>query len=84
MNGLDIDGTLPGQELDDDDEQEETIRRELESDSSDSASFSSTDTWSSDSTPDKESLRGWLYLVAGAGYGLLVVYLFLVIYNCTL
>ena len=32
-----------------------------------------------DSAEKAESLRGWLYLIAGAGYGTLVVYLVLVI-----
>ena len=78
MNGLDIDGTLPGQEVEEEDP-EETIRRESEFESSTSDS-SSVDTWASESQLNEESLRGWLYLVAGAGYGLLVVYLLLVIY----
>jgi len=78
MNGLDIDGTLPGQEVEEEDS-EETIRRENEFEASTSDS-SSADTWASESQLNEESLRGWLYLVAGAGYGLLVVYLLLVIY----
>ena len=72
--GPEIDGSLPGQEVED--ESEEEIRREvdaLESPASDSES------WELGSDAE-ESLRGWLYLVAGAGYGLLVVYLVLVIW----
>jgi hypothetical protein len=79
MNGLDIDGTLPGQEVEEEEDLEETIRRENEFESSTSDS-SLVDTWTSESSLNEESLRGWLYLVAGAGYGLLVVYLLLVIY----
>ena len=79
MNGLDIDGTLPGQEVEEEEDQDETIRRENEFESSTSDS-SLVDTWASESQLNEESLRGWLYLVAGAGYGLLVVYLLLVIY----
>jgi len=78
MGGLDIDDSLPGEEVEEDVE-EEVIRRENEEPSPPS-SFSSTDNWSSSSDTHEESLRGWLYLIAGAGYGLLVVYLFLVIF----
>jgi len=78
VNDLDIDETLPGQEVDEDIE-EEVIRRESDF-SSPSKSLSSS--FSSDISSEAEraeSLRGWLYLVAGAGYGTLVVYLVLVI-----
>ena len=77
MNDLDIDETLPGQEIEEDNE-DEVIRREADI----SSSIKSSSSQFSDS-PSKaereESLRGWLYLVAGAGYGTLVVYLVLVI-----
>ena len=79
MGGLDIDESLPGEEVEEEFE-EEVIRREREDTSSVSPSFSSADSWSSSSGTNEESLRGWLYLIAGAGYGLLVVYLFLVIF----
>ena len=79
MGGLDIDESLPGEEVEEEFE-EEVIRREKEDTSSVSSSFSSVDSWSSTSNSNQESIRGWLYLVAGAGYGLLVVYLFLVIF----
>ena len=79
MDGLDIDETLPGDEVEEETD-EEIIRRENEEQSSPNPGVSSFDTWSSSSLSNEESLRGWLYLVAGAGYGLLVVYLFLVIY----
>ncbi len=79
MGGLDIDESLPGEEVEEEFE-EEVIRREREDTSSVSSSFSSADSWSSSSGTNEESLRGWLYLIAGAGYGLLVVYLFLVIF----
>ena len=74
MNDLDIDETLPGQEIEED-SKEEVIRRENSiSSSGNSASFSFND--ESPSEAEKaESLRGWLYLIAGAGYGTLVVYL---------
>jgi len=78
MSGLDIDGSLPGEDLDEDLE-DEVIRRETDSEESTSSTFTpTTDTWSS--TSNDESIRGWLYLIAGAGYGLLLVYLFLVIF----
>ncbi len=77
MNDLDIDETLPGQEIEEDIEQE-VIRREVDVSSSvKSSNFSFND--SSFDAEKAESLRGWLYLVAGAGYGTLVVYLVLVI-----
>ena len=77
--GPDIDGSLPGQEMDDEVAEEE-IRREGSIDS-DSSSQSDFDSWDSTySSEAEESLRGWLYLIAGAGYGLLVVYLLLVIW----
>ncbi len=77
MNDLDIDETLPGQEIEEDIEQE-VIRREVDVSSSvKSSNFSFND--SSLDAEKAESLRGWLYLVAGAGYGTLVVYLVLVI-----
>ena len=77
MNDLDIDETLPGQEIEEDIE-DEVIRREAEI----SSSIKSSSSQFSDSpskAESEESLRGWLYLVAGAGYGTLVVYLVLVI-----
>ena len=76
MNDLDIDESLPGQEIENGKE-DEVIRRETELLSSDSSSMSFS-TESSDAER-QESLRGWLYLIAGAGYGTLVVYLVLVI-----
>jgi len=57
---------------------ENVVRRE--SNSSSSSEPSSTDDWNGDSM-DEDSQRGMLYLVAGAGYGALVVYLVLVIYQ---
>ena len=79
MGGLDIDESLPGEEVEEEFEQE-VIRREKEDTSSVSSSFSSVDSWPSTSNSNEESIRGRLYLIAGAGYGLLVVYLFLVIF----
>ena len=77
MNNLDIDETLPGQEIEEDIEKE-VIRREADvSTSLKSSNFSFDE--SSFEAEKAESLRGWLYLVAGAGYGTLVVYLVLVI-----
>ena len=77
MNDLDIDETLPGQEIEEDIEKE-VIRREADvSTSLKSSNFSFNE--SSFEAEKAESLRGWLYLVAGAGYGTLVVYLVLVI-----
>ena len=82
MNGLDIDGTLPGQDIEEEPLEDE-IRRESDSDSQSSES-SSPKNWDGDGDGygwrEDESLRGWLYLIAGAGYTLLVVYLLLVIW----
>ena len=77
MDDLDIDETLPGQEIEEE-SLENNVRRE--SNSSSSSEPSSTDNWNGDSH-DEDSQRGMLYLVAGAGYGALVVYLVLVIYQ---
>ena len=77
MDDLDIDESLPGQELEEEENLEE-IRREGVSQSS--SNSSTTDTWD-DSRTDEDSQRGLLYLVAGVGYGALVVYLVLVIYQ---
>ena len=55
------------------------IRRETESNKSTSSSFSSSSSSNWDNTTDEDSQRGMLYLIAGAGYGTLVVYLVLVI-----
>ena len=77
MNDLDIDETLPGQEIEEE-IKEEVIRRETESSSSVKSSGSSLGDYSTEAEK-AESLRGWLYLIAGAGYGTLVVYLVLVI-----
>ena len=77
MDDLDIDETLPGQEIEEE-SLENDVRRE--SNSSSSSEPSSTDNWNGDSH-DEDSQRGMLYLVAGAGYGALVVYLVLVIYQ---
>ena len=77
MDDLDIDETLPGQEIEED-TKEEFVRRE----SDNSSSIKSSDLQFKDVVSEAEraeSLRGWLYLVAGAGYGTLVVYLILVI-----
>ena len=71
MDDLDIDETLPGQEIEED-TKEEVIRREA--DLSSSVKSSDLQFQSIPSEAEKaESLRGWLYLVAGAGYGTLVV-----------
>ena len=80
MNGPEIDGTLPGQEIEEESSEEE-IRREADSDlhASESSSIKGL-SYVSDAAQREESLRGWLYLIAGAGYGLLVVYLLLVIW----
>jgi hypothetical protein len=82
MNGLDIDGTLPGQEIEEDEELGDTIRRENE-ELLDDGKSKSLPNWDGDGDghgwKEDESLRGWLYLIAGAGYGTLVVYLVLVI-----
>lgn len=77
MDDLDIDETLPGQEIEEE-SLENVVRRE--SNSSSSSESSSTDDWNGDSL-DEDSQRGMLYLVAGVGYGALVVYLVLVIYQ---
>ena len=77
MDDLDIDGSLPGQELEEEEDTEE-IRREGVSQSS--STSSNSEIWD-DSTLDEDSQRGMLYLVAGVGYGALVVYLVLVIYQ---
>ena len=77
MNDLDIDETLPGQEIEED-VKEEVIRRETEFSSTVKSSGSSLRDYPTDAEK-AESLRGWLYLIAGAGYGTLVVYLVLVI-----
>ena len=74
MNGPDIDGTLPGQEIEEESSEDE-IRRESDSGYQSSESSSSMN-WDGDGGwREGESLRGWLYLIAGAGYTLLVVYL---------
>ena len=77
MDDLDIDETLPGQKIEEE-SLENVVRRE--SNSSSSSEPSSTDDWNGVSL-DEDSQRGMLYLVAGAGYGALVVYLVLVIYQ---
>tara|TARA_B110000014_G_scaffold241536_1_gene210427 strand:+ start:344 stop:886 length:543 start_codon:yes stop_codon:yes gene_type:complete len=77
VNDLDIDETLPGQEIEED-TKEEVIRREADISSSAKSSDLSFKDMPSEAER-AESLRGWLYLVAGAGYGTLVVYLILVI-----
>ena len=81
MNGPDIDGTLPGQDIEEESSEDE-VRRESDSGYQSSESSSSMN-WDGDGDGygwrEGESLRGWLYLIAGAGYGLLVVYLLLVI-----
>ena len=79
MNGPDIDGTLPGQDIEEEPSEDE-VRRESDSGYQSSESSSSMN-WDGNLTVTTgESLRGWLYLVAGAGYTLLVVYLLLVIW----
>jgi len=82
MNGPDIDGTLPGQDIEEESSEDE-VRRESDQNSE----SSSPKNWDGgDGVGDGygwregESLRGWLYLIAGAGYTLLVVYLLLVIW----
>ena len=77
MDDLDIDGSLPGQELEEEEPSEE-IRRENELISRKDSSGS--ETWINNSE-DEDSQRGMLYLIAGVGYGALVVYLVLVIYQ---
>ena len=82
MNGPDIDGTLPGQDVEEESSEDE-VRRESDSDYQNSESSSSMN-WDGDGDEhggrEGESLRGWLYLIAGAGDTLLVVYLLLVIW----
>ena len=82
MNGPDIDGTLPGQDIEEESSEDE-VRRESDSGYQSSESSSSMN-WDGDGDGygwrEGESLRGWLYLIAGAGYTLLVVYLLLVIW----
>ncbi|MEC9332504.1 MAG: hypothetical protein VYA07_00465, partial [Candidatus Thermoplasmatota archaeon] len=69
MNGPEIDGTLPGQETEEDLSEDE-IRREADSDLH-APESTSIEGWDSVSAAEREeSLRGWLYLIAGAGYGL--------------
>ena len=77
MDDLDIDGSLPGQELEEEETSEE-IRRENELISRKDSSGS--ETWINN-PEDEDSQRGMLYLIAGVGYGALVVYLVLVIYQ---
>jgi len=81
-DGPEIDGSLPGQEMDEESSDEE-IRRESDSASQTPESLSSTN-WDGDGDGhgwrESESMRGWLYLISGAGYTLLVVYLLLVIW----
>ena len=77
MDDLDIDGSLPGQDLEEE-EQSEEIRRENELISK--IDSSGSETWINNSE-DEDSQRGMLYLIAGVGYGALVVYLVLVIYQ---
>ena len=77
MNDLDIDETLPGQEIEEE-IKEEVIRRETDLSPTVNSSRSSLSDYPTD-VEKAESLRGWLYLIAGAGYGTLVVYLVLVI-----
>ena len=77
MDDLDIDGSLPGQELEEEETSEE-IRRENELISRKESLGS--ETWINNSE-DEDSQRGMLYLIAGVGYGALVVYLVLVIYQ---
>ena len=77
MDDLDIDGSLPGQELEEEESTEE-IRRENESELTKTSS--SAETWTN-GTSDEDSQRGMLYLIAGVGYGALVGYLVLVIHQ---
>ena len=77
MDDLDIDETLPGQEIE---EKAEDIVIRRENSTISQGSFGERDVnLDSSDIKEQESLRGWLYLVAGAGYGTLVVYLVLVI-----
>ena len=78
MEDLDIDETLPGQEIEDEIDKIE-IRRENETPSLANEFGGGDINFDSSDINKRESLRGWLYLVAGAGYGTLVVYLVLVI-----
>ena len=61
MNGPEIDGTLPGQEIEEESSEEE-IRREADSDlhASESSSIKGL-SYVSDAAQREESLRGWLY-----------------------
>jgi len=81
-DGPEIDGSLPGQEMEEESSEEE-IRRESDLGSQISDSTPSMN-WDGDGDGygwrEGESLRGWLYLISGAGYTLLVVYLLLVIW----
>ena len=62
MDDLDIDGSLPGQNLDEEESAEE-IRRENELELTKTSS--STETWTNE-TSDEDSQRGMLYFIAGA------------------
>ena len=68
MNGPDIDGTLPGQDIEEEPSEDE-VRRESDSVYQSSESSSSMN-WDGDGDGygwrEGESLRGWLYLIAGA------------------
>ena len=89
MNGPDIDGTLPGQDIEEESSEDE-VRRESDSTKGWMEANKSTQTvvdsmnWDGDGDGygwrDEESLRGWFYFTAGACSGLLVVYLILVLY----
>ena len=80
MNGPDIDGTLPGQETEEESSEDE-IRRESDSGYQSSESPKSWDgAGDGHGWREEESLRGWFYFTAGACSGLLVVYLILVLY----
>ena len=57
MDDLDIDGSLPGQELEEEESTEE-IRRENDLESTKTSS--STESWNND-TSDEDSQRGMLY-----------------------
>ena len=63
MDDLDIDGSLPGQELEEEESTEE-IRRENELEATKNSS--SVETWNND-LGDEDSQRGMLYLIAGVG-----------------
>ena len=76
MDDLDIDGSLPGQDLEEEEVTEE-IRRETDSNAPANSSFSSgSSNW--DTKADEDSQRGMLYLIAGQ-VTVYVVYLVLVI-----